>query len=428
MRHKQHIPRNTQLLGAEIKTIRADGSTLAWAYLVEAARETGAVTAAEHLRLLDAPHRVRRPHPRSRKLVVVCERAAQHERCKALYGKLGAVLEKLKPPRQLRVEIDFGAQRATDRALAKTIDRQVERQRWDSLKGGDAVSKSIADAGFLHSYLAQVGLPRSVHAIPKRPDGTRERYYTAEHGRIMFSVSAGVLGDKPMPVPYGTKPRLMIFDCCTQSVRRKTRTIDIGNSAREYLGRLGIPWGGGSTGGLTRFRNQALALSVAGMHFSWNDGEKIVQFQGMPIARFEAWRDDGVQRSLWPGELVLSTEFYESLLEHALPLERGAYLSLSRSALAMDWYALLCYYLPRVKRPTIWSWRDLHGALGHGMSFRGFYRASLGRSGQKGALAMAVEAYPAAWQMGAVEVLPAMRGVRFRPAAPAIRRVAIKGV
>ena len=71
-----------------------------------------------------------------------------------------------------------------------------------------------------------------------------------------------------------------------------------------------------------------------------------------------------------------------------------------------------CHYLPRVKRPTVWSWHDLHGALGH----------------ERGALAMAVDAYPAARQMGAVEVLPAMEGIRFRPAAPAIRRTAIKGV
>ena len=427
MRHKQHTPHNIRLLEAEIKTIRADGSALAWAYLVEAAREAGAVTDEEHLRLLEARHRVRRPHPRSRKLVVLCDRSAQYERCKAIYGKLEAVLERLKPPRLLHVEIDFRAQRATDRAVKKTINQQVERGRWDRLKGSAAVSKSIADAGFLHSYLAQVGLPRSVHAIPKRPDGTRDGNYIVEHGRLAFSVSAGVLHTKALSLPYGTRPRLIMADICTQGVRRKSRTIDLGNSAREYLRRLGLGWGGGGMGGYTHFRRQAQALAACSMRFSWNDGGRVVQYQGMPVESFDAWTtDDGIQRGLWPGELVLSRDFYESLLEHALPLEQAAYLSLSRSALAMDWYAFLCYYLPRIRRAAVWSWGELHAALGHGMSFKGFRRASIGGR-TRGALPMAIDAYPAVRQMGSVELLGDGTGVRFRPTAPAIRRAAIRG-
>ena len=416
-----------ELLAGSLGSISAEGSTRAWVYLVEAARELRVIDPSEHLLLLDAPHRVRRPRPRSQELVVACERPAQYERCKATYGKLEAVLKRMQPQRQLRVTVDFQAERVAAKALEKVTQRQVEQARWDQLKGSDAASRSIEDAGFLHSYLAQVGLPRSVHAIKKRSDGTRENYYMVQHGRLTFSVAGGVFGKELMPVPYGTKPRLMLFDVCSQAVRRKTRTIDLGNSAREYLKRIGLGWGGGSRGDYTRFRMQALALSVAGMYISWDDGGTLVQFQGMPITQFRAWRDDGMQRSLWPGELVLSTEFYESLLGHALPMEREAYLSLSSSALAMDWHAFLCYYLPRVRQPTAWRWGELHAALGHGQGARDFRRASLGRKSQAGALAMAVDAYPAAQQMEAVEVLPAVEGVRFRTAAPAIRRVAITG-
>ena len=426
MPKRQEQKSNLELFVGSLVDIPSGGSTRAWAYLVEVAREAGAIDSSEHLRLFDATHRVRRPRPHTQELTVVCERLAQYERCKAIYGKLQAVLQGIQPQRSLRVIVDFQSERAAAGVLGRAVERQVEQGRWDRLKGSAAISRSIEDAGFLHSYLAQVGLPRSVHAIKKRSDGTRENHYVVQHGRLTFSVSGGVFGKKPMSVPYGTKPRLMLFDVCSQAVRRKTRTIDLGNSAREYLKRIGLGWGGGSSGDYTRFRSQALALSVAGMYISWDDGEEIVQFQGMPITQFRAWRDDGRQRSLWPGELVLSTEFYDSLLDHALPMERAAYLSLSGSALAMDWYAFLCYYLPRVRRATVWNWDDLHAALGHGQGAREFRRASLGRKGQAGALAMAVDAYPAVGQMGAVEILPATGGIRFRAAAPAIRRAAIK--
>lgn len=426
---RENTPSASGLFAAELKKIDAKGSTMAWTYFIHAAQEGSMISADDIFTLMNVTHRMCKPRPGSHKLVVRCGDSSGYERCKELYPKLANFAAQLNPPKQLRVEIEGSGKRAALKAFDRDIEGQLERSRWDVLKGSESASKGIADAGFLHSYLAQVGLPRSAASIPRHPDGSRAVHYVVNHGRLVFSVSAGMLHDKPLPLPHGTKPRLMLFDICSQAVRTKSRTVDLGRSARDYLGnRLGIGWGGGALGALTQFRNQAQALAGCSMRFSWTAGERVVQYQGMPVEEFSAWSDDGQQQGLWPGELTLSEKFLESLLRHALPLERDAYFGLKSHALAMDVYAFLAYYLPSngLRQPQVWSWEKLHAALGHGQSVKEFKRSLLGGR-SRGALGMALAAYPAARSMGAVEVLADGSGVRFRSAAPAIRRVAIPG-
>lgn len=426
---RENAPSSSDLFAAELKRIDAKGSPLAWAYFIHAAQEGSAISADDIYALMTVTHHVRKPRPGSHNLVVRCGGSSGYERCKDLYPKLANFAARLTPPRRLRVEIDGSGKRAALKAFDRDFEGHLERVRWDVLKGSESASKGIAAAGFLHSYLAQVGLPRSAASIPRRPDGSRDLHYVVNHGRLVFSVSAGMLHDKPLPLPYGPKPRLMLFDICSQAVRTKSRKVDLGRSAREYLGmRLGIGWGGGAAGPVTLFRNQAQALAGCSMRFSWTEGERVLQYQGMPVEEFAAWSDDGRQAGLWPGELTLSEKFLESLLQHALPLERDAYFGLKSHALAMDVYAFLAYYLPSkgLRQSQVWSWERLHAALGHGQSVKEFKRSMLGGR-SRGALGMALDAYPAARVMGAVEVLADGSGVRFRHAAPAIRRVAIPG-
>ena len=64
-------------------------------------------------------------------------------------------------------------------------------------------------------------------------------------------------------------------------------------------------------------------------------------YSGVPIKTFDAWAHNCAaagQRSIWPGELVLSTDFYESLIQTAVPLDLRAFSALKGSATAMDAY------------------------------------------------------------------------------------------
>src|SRR4051812_22630732 len=65
-----------------------------------------------------------------------------------------------------------------------------------------------------------------------------------------------------------------------------------------------------------------------------------------PIRRFEAWlQHDGTQHTLWPGVLELSQEFFDTLVNHAVPLDYRALAGLKHSALALDIYTWLAHRL-----------------------------------------------------------------------------------
>ena len=85
------------------------------------------------------------------------------------------------------------------------------------------------------------------------------------------------------------------------------------------------------------------------------------------IQRFDVWFPaDHRQRVLWPSEIVLSSEFYDSLKGHALPLDPRAVQALQHSARALDIYTWLTHRLPRVRgrNGDRVSWAALQGQFG----------------------------------------------------------------
>lgn len=227
-------------------------------------------------------------------------------------------------------------------------------------------SDDSGDIGFLHSFLAQVGLPRK---RVRDPDGGNALWYERSSGNCTLAIQAGATwqGSRRVmhPIPYGPKPRLMLMDICTRAVQARSPEVDLESSVRQYLTkRLGVGWGGGRNGQYTLFRKQALALAACSMRLAVEQGERVVQFQGMPISKFEAWinNEDG-QQPLWPGKLRLSAEFYGSLIDHGLPVDMRAYHALSYSSLAMDLYTFLAHRLWRIDGSVEISWEQMRDAM-----------------------------------------------------------------
>lgn len=75
---------------------------------------------------------------------------------------------------------------------------------------------------------------------------------------------------------------------------------------------------------------------------------------------------DGKQRSLWPGKLELSEEFFETLALHAVPLDHRALSALKHSALALDIYTWLAHRLCRIRKAEgiKLSWSNLRDQFG----------------------------------------------------------------
>jgi hypothetical protein len=75
---------------------------------------------------------------------------------------------------------------------------------------------------------------------------------------------------------------------------------------------------------------------------------------------------DGSQRTLWPGSLELSPDFYETLTLHAVPLDYRAISALKHSALALDIYTWLAHRLCRIEKAggIKISWENLRDQCG----------------------------------------------------------------
>lgn len=216
---------------------------------------------------------------------------------------------------------------------------------------------------FLHAVLCQVSLPRKA---------TDARHFERSSGKVHIRIEAGSQFNGmqwvDQPLPYGARPRLVLVHLCTEAVRTGQAEIDVGRSVREFLLRLGIESTGGTKGTYTMFRKQMQALAACTLRMSYPVGDKIANLQAPPIEEFQAWikTDNEGQAVLWPGVMKLSPRFFDSLREHAVPLDGRALAALKHSALALDLYAWLGHRLCRVRKSDgiRVSWASLKDQFG----------------------------------------------------------------
>jgi hypothetical protein len=242
----------------------------------------------------------------------------------------------------------------------------LTRHQQNLIIAADLIRQEYPDRlQFSHTVLCQVGLPRK---------STPLRRYERTNGNRSLLVEAGSLWNGlswiEQPLPYGAIPRLVMVHISTEAVRTKNRVIDVGDSMRQFLTQLGLHPTGGARGGYTALRKQMQALAACRMTLGMTDGAKATTIDAKPIKRFDAWifngHHDGSQRTLWPGELELSEDFFDTLTRHAVPLDYRALAALKHSALALDIYTWLAHRLPRVTVPsgTKVSWVNLKEQFG----------------------------------------------------------------
>jgi hypothetical protein len=236
---------------------------------------------------------------------------------------------------------------------------------------------------YLPAVLCQVGLPRSP---------TPGQIFERTSGNVSLQVEAGKAWDgtswRQMPLPYGVRPRLALVHIATQAIRTRSRTVDVGSSVNAFLTELGLDNGGKAYG---QMRQQMTALAVCTLRLGRVETRTIggqekdfaVTLDAKPFRQFEAWidnRDD--QPTLWPTEVELSQEFFDSLTETAVPLEHSAIAKLTHSALALDLYTWLAHRLYRVRRGgSRISWAALQEQFGseyaHRKQFKRQFRIRL---------------------------------------------------
>lgn len=190
---------------------------------------------------------------------------------------------------------------------------------------------------YLHSVLAQCGLP--YRTLPKG-----QRTFRRENGDVRLFIEAGTLDgaapeeDRQLPVPSGTKPRLILIHACTQVVLTHEPVVELGGTLRAFLRSMRIGVGGEE---MAAFRYQASALATCHMRLTFKDtGDR------EPLRVIDRF-NPGLSGT-WDGILRLSPEFCASIVNHAVPLDMAAIAALQKSAMAMDVYAWLAQRLHRI--------------------------------------------------------------------------------
>jgi Plasmid encoded RepA protein len=237
-----------------------------------------------------------------------------------------------------------------------------------------------ARLSFQHTVFCQTGLPY-------RNPGDDVRLWQRRQGAVFLEVQAGRIF-KPsldttveLGLPWGTKPRLILAHLNAEALRQDSPVIEVENSLSAFVKRIrGFKHGRE----IRVFKDQLSRLSVALVRLATTRGDRAFQIDTKVVTAFELWPElDARQRVLWPSTIQLSLEYFNSLREHAVPLNEADLAALAHSALGIDLYSWLAQRLHRINpnRPTFIQWPALKQQFGPDylrmVDFRRFFRRTL---------------------------------------------------
>jgi hypothetical protein len=165
-------------------------------------------------------------------------------------------------------------------------------------------------------------------------------------------------------LPWGPKPRLILAHLNAEAMRQRSPVIEIESSLSAFVKRIrGFQHGRE----IRAFKDQLARISNGSFRFAVETATGPEQTNAYIITNFKLWPEkDERQRVLWPTEIRFSTEYFESLQDHAVPLNEADLAALAHSALAIDLYCWLAQRLHRVNpnRPAFIQWPALKQQFG----------------------------------------------------------------
>ena len=242
-----------------------------------------------------------------------------------------------------------GPGESNDREARKRRPRRDEREPWER--------RPV----YMPGFLIATTLP---HSDPK----------ASEFERVNGKVTTTLVSTKSTGLPFGVYPRLIVIHLATEAVRTQRRSLRLGRSANELLGRMGISNSGGSRGQAARARDQLDRLCAT-------------QFVTTHLSHYGGWKVDVADRWLEKTEdglmVGLSERFFEQVTRSAVPLDPLILRQLRPSSLSIDIYGWLTYRMPTVERPTAIPWASVERQFGseyrHPRQFRWRFRRCLDR-------------------------------------------------
>lgn len=254
----------------------------------------------------------------------------------------------------------------------------LSRQQRRLLDTSTAIRNAPPDRiNFLHGVQCQCGIPY------KNPgEGVLE--WDRRQGTASLRIEAGSAIDpstgdfKRLGLPYGEKPRLVLIHLATEAVRTGSPVVDVEESMTAFARSLGMETNGRQ---LRSLKDQLARLAAATVRLGVMEEGRAVQVNTQFVSAFDLWfPKQADQRVLWPSTVRLSEEYFQSLGQHAVPLDHRAVAALASSSMALDVYVWLAQRLHRVSptKPQFIPWTALHEQFGQGFArIRDFRRSFL---------------------------------------------------
>ena len=226
---------------------------------------------------------------------------------------------------------------------------------------------------FQHSVICQTGLPY-------RDPGPKVLEWRRDQGAASLLLTAGKVrnpetGDwEHLGLPSGTKARLVLAHLNAEALRQKSPLIEVEESLSAFVRRIR---GFNNGREITAFKKQLSRLASAQISLSIIHNKRSIQTDSKIIHKFDLWLEkDDRQRVLWPSTIQLSKDYFDSLQNHAVPLNESDIAALSHSAMALDIYAWLAQRLHRIpaNQPARISWAALSAQFGYGYSRQRAFR------------------------------------------------------
>ena len=216
----------------------------------------------------------------------------------------------------------------------------------------DAPDDLDLHSGYMARALVQATLP---HSDPKTT------YFERRNGSVTLSITG-----RPNPgLPYGKDPRLILAWICTEAVRTKSATLNLGRSLSEFARKLQMH----DTRSKTRLRSQAQRL-FSSMITIERLGSNNHQLDNIVIAKnaFLFWDTRNPDKqSLWASELTLNSDFYAEITQSPVPVRLDHLRALGKSPMEMDIYTWITYRTHRAAlagQPVTIPWPSIRAQIG----------------------------------------------------------------
>jgi hypothetical protein len=183
-------------------------------------------------------------------------------------------------------------------------------------------------------------------SLPYRDPGDDARTWERINGDVHLKVLAGEAMHPnkgrlvEVGLPFGPKCRMVLMHINQRALVTESPHVEVEDTLSKFVRNVLQLDSKGRN--MRIVKDQLARLSASSIRLGIVRDGHAVTVNSQIVTAFDVWfpKDDR-QRVLWPSTVSLSLDYFQSLMNHAVPLEEAHIAALSHRSLALDIYAWL---------------------------------------------------------------------------------------